>query len=185
MRTISIFEQVSLDGYYASATDDPWYHAQRADPEFVEFISSNASGDGELLFGRKTYDQMAAFWPTAEAARAMPAVAKGMNAKRKLVASRSMTSAAWQHTQVIGGDLVAAVRELKAQAGDPIVILGSGTIVAQLTEADLIDEYQLLVIPVVLGAGRTLFEGTTRRIELALASSRSFRNGCIFGVYRR
>jgi dihydrofolate reductase len=182
MRTISIFEQVSLDGFYASATDDPWYHAQRADPEFVEFISSNASGNGELLFGRKTYDQMAAFWPTAEAARAMPAVAKGMNAKRKLVASRTMTSAGWQHTQVIRGELVGAVRELKAQPGEPIVILGSGTIVAQLAAANLIDEFQLLVFPLALGAGRTLFD---TRVDLTLVSSRSFANGCVFNVYRR
>jgi dihydrofolate reductase len=182
MRTLSIFEQVSLDGYYAAATDEPWYHAQKPDAEFADFISTNASGDSDLLFGRKTYDEMAAFWPTAEAARMMPAVAKGMNDKRKLVASRSISRATWHNTRVLGGELVAAVRELKAQPGPPIVILGSGTIVAQLAAASLIDEYQLLVFPLALGAGRTLFDTA---LELALVSSRAFANGCVFTVYRR
>lgn len=185
MRKIKVFNQISLDGYFADASSDMrWAHRQ--DSEWTAFASDNSSGGGELLFGRKTYDQMAGFWPTPMAMELSPVVAKQMNAKRKVVFSRTLSEEGlWNNTRLMKGDLVESVKTLKAEAGEPLVLMGSGSVVAQLTEADLIDELQLVIVPVVLGAGRTLFEGVKRRPELKLERTRSFSNGNVVLWYAR
>ncbi len=176
MRKVHVFNNVSIDGFFTDARSDmSWAH--RHDPEWTEFSSGNASGQGELLFGRITYEMMAAFWPTPQAAQMLPKVASGMNAMRKYVASRTLDAAAWQNTTVLKGDLASEVRALKAQDGPDIVILGSGTIISQLTASGLIDGYQLVVSPTVLGKGRTLFDTVTDRVGLKLTKSRAFQNG--------
>jgi dihydrofolate reductase len=109
----------------------------------------------------------------------MPAVAAGMNAMRKTVFSRTLDSASWQNTTVLKGDLPTEVRALKAKAGPDMVILGSGSIVSQLSEARLIDEYQMVLNPIVLGKGRSLFETVTGPMPLTLTKTRSFQNGNI------
>lgn len=176
MRKVHVFNNVSLDGFFVDATGDmSWAH--RHDDEWNAFASSNASGSGELLFGRVTYEMMAAFWPTPEAARLLPDVAAGMNAMRKIVFSRTLDTAGWHNTTVLKGDPATEVRELKRQPGPDMVILGSGSLVSQLTAARLIDEYQIVLNPVVLGAGRTLFERVPDRVRLELTRTRSFQNG--------
>jgi dihydrofolate reductase len=109
----------------------------------------------------------------------LPAVAAGMNASEKIVFSRTLDSASWQNTTLIKGDLVTAVTRLKQQPGPDLLILGSGSLVSQLTEARLIDGYQLVLNPVVLGRGRTLFETVKDRRPLALRKTKSFSNGNI------
>ncbi|HEV2652150.1 MAG TPA: dihydrofolate reductase family protein [Rhizomicrobium sp.] len=184
MRTLSIFNNVSLDGYFADAAGDmSWAH--KNDPEWTAFTSGNAQGGGALLFGRQTYEMMAGFWPTPMAAEMMPVVAESMNAMEKYVFSRTLKQAAWQNTTVLRGNIAAETRRLKESTGPDIVIMGSGTIVAQLTEAGLIDVYQIAVAPIVLGAGRGLFEGVTRRPVLKRTSSRTFENGNVFLTYEK
>ena len=176
MRKVHVFNNVSLDGFFVDAGGDmSWAH--KHDDEWNTFASSNASGNGELLFGRVTYEMMAAFWPTPQAAQMLPEVARGMNAMGKYVFSRTLDAVAWQATTLLKGDLATEVRRLKAQPGPDIVILGSGSIVSQLSEARLIDEYQIVLNPTVLGRGRTLFESVTGRMSLTLAKTRSFQNG--------
>ena len=176
MRKLHVFDNVSLDGFFVDASGDmSWAH--RRDEEWNAFASSNASGNGELLFGRVTYEMMAAFWPTPQAAQMLPDVAAGMNTMHKIVVSRTLDTVAWQNTTLLEGDLAAEVRQLKEQPGPDIVILGSGSIVSQLTEARLIDEYQIVLNPVVLGRGRTLFETVKQRLSLRLTKTRSFANG--------
>jgi dihydrofolate reductase len=176
MRTLHVFNNVSLDGFFVDAQGDmSWAHRQ--DEEWNAFIGTNASGSGELLFGRVTYEMMAAFWPTPEAAQKMPEVAKGMNSLHKTVFSRTLETVAWQNTTLLKGDLETKVRQLKQQPGPNLVILGSGSIVTQLSEARLIDGYQIVVNPLVLGRGRTLFESVTDRLSLRLAKTRTFQNG--------
>ena len=183
MRTLSVFNHVSVDGYFVDAAGDMgWAH--KSDPEWDAFASNNASGGGVLMFGRVTYDMMASFWPTPMAAQMLPVVAERMNTAAKIVFSKTMTKAAWTNTEVIGGDIVAAVRELKQTEGPDIVILGSGSIVAQLTQARLIDGYQLVINPIVLGAGRTLFAGVRDKLPLQLVSSRQFHNGNVVLTYQ-
>jgi dihydrofolate reductase len=176
MRKVHVFDNVSLDGFFVDARGDmSWAH--KHDEEWNAFASANASGNSELLFGRVTYEMMAAFWPTPQAAQMLPEVAAGMNAKHKMVFSRTLDSVAWQNTTLVKDDLAAAVRQLKRQPGPDLVILGSGSIVSQLTEAQLIDEYQIVVNPIVLGAGRTMFETVRARLALRLTKTRSFGNG--------
>jgi dihydrofolate reductase len=184
MRTLSVFNSLSLDGYFTDSSNDmSWAHAGADDPEFAAFTAGNASGEGALVFGRVTYQMMAAWWPSSAAKQAMPEVAAGMNRMPKLVFSRTLDRADWENTTLLEGDPVAEMRRLKAEQGPDMVILGSGTIVSLLAGADLVDQYQLVYVPVVLGGGRTLFEGLEHRTTLRLLEERSFRNGKIVARY--
>lgn len=186
MRRLIVFNNITLDGYFTGPGGDfSWAHgaADSADAEFNAFVAGNASGEGELLFGRVTYQMMASYWPTPAAQRDLPAVAAGMNRAPKVVFSRSLARADWQNTRLLRGDPVAEVRKLKQERGPGMAILGSGSIVAQLAPAGLIDEYQFVVNPVVLGAGRTMFEGMKRRLGLKLAQSRTFENSKVYLRY--
>ena len=183
MPKLIVFNSVSLDGYFTDAIGDmSWAHTQ--DPEWDEFVSGNASGGGVLMFGRVTYDLMASFWPTPMAAKIAPVVAERMNSLPKVVFSRSLDKASWNNTKVVKGDIAAEVRKMKQEPGPGMVILGSGSIVSQLTEAGLIDEYQIVVHPIILGQGRTLFEGVTNKVRLNRTSSRAFANGNVVLCYQ-
>lgn len=179
MRTLKVFESISIDGYFTDAHGDMSFAHVPPDPEFGAWVGENAGSGGELLFGRKTYEMMASFWPTPLAAQQMPEVAKGMNASKKYVATKTLRPT-WENTHRLEGPLVDAVRALKAEEGPPIVVLGSGSVVAQLGEAGLVDQYQLVVIPVALGAGRTLFSA---RQKLRLVEQRAFPNGNVVVTY--
>ncbi len=172
MRSVRVFESVSVDGYFVDEGGGMgWAHAAAPDPEFDAWVAGNAASGGALLFGRKTYQEMAAFWPTPMAAAQMPEVARGMNGAKKYLVSRTATPT-WSNTELLPGALVEGVRALKAEPGPPLVILGSGSVAAQLGEAGLVDEYQLVIVPVALGAGRTVFG---RRQPLHLTDHRVFR----------
>jgi dihydrofolate reductase len=180
MRKLRVFESISVDGYFCDAAGGmSWAHAGREDAEFAAWVGGNASGGAELLFGRKTYQMMEAFWPTPSAAEQMPVVAKGMNAARKYVASTTIRPS-WNNTQLLKGDLTKAVRDLKRSEGPALTVLGSGSVAAQLGEAGLVDEYQFVVIPVALGSGRTVF---TKGRQLHLLDQRAFHCGNVVATY--
>lgn len=184
MRRLIAFNSITLDGYFTGPNGDlSWAHKERNDPEFQSFVEGNAKGDGVLLFGRVTYELMASYWPTPLAIQNDPVVAERMNGGAKVVFSRTMDTASWSNTTVVKGDLVSEVRRMKEEPGPGIAILGSGSIVAQLTHARLIDEYQIVLTPVVIGAGRTMFEGVTDRLSLRLTETRPFVNGSVFLRY--
>jgi dihydrofolate reductase len=179
-----MFNNVSLDGYFTDSNNDmSWAHAGADDPDVRAFTNSNAKGASALVFGRVTYQMMAAFWPTPMAAQMMPEVADGMNRSVKYVFSRSLEKAEWANTTVLHGDPAQEIARLKREGELPLTVLGSGSIVKQLTAARLIDDYQLMLCPVLLGGGRTLFEGTTGKPVLKLADSRIFGNGRVFLHY--
>jgi dihydrofolate reductase len=136
-----------------------------------------------LLFGRITYEFMASFWPTQLAAQMLPIVAERMNNLPKVVFSRTLEQASWNNTKLVKGDMAAEVRNMKEEPGEDLAILGSGSIVSQLTQERLIDEYQMAVIPVILGSGKTMFEGLQGSLNLKLTSSRIFRNGNVLLCY--
>jgi dihydrofolate reductase len=186
MRRLIVFNSVSLDGYFTDTSGDmSWAHKQ--DAEWNAFVKGNAGGGGTLLFGRKTYELMASYWPTPMAMKNDPVVAEAMNKLPKLVFSRTLDKAAWSNTTLVKDDMVAAVRKMKTDTGDGpgdgIVILGSGSIVSQLAQAGLIDEFQIALNPIVLGRGRTLFEGVKNKLNLKLTNSRTFQNGNAFLCY--
>ena len=176
MQKLIVFNSVSLDGYFVDANGDmSWAHKQ--DPEWSEFASGNARGGGTLLFGRVTYDLMANYWPTPMAMKNDPVVAEQMNHLPKVVFSRRMEKASWNNTKLVKDDIAAEVRKMKQEPGEGMAILGSGSIVSQLAQEGLIDEFQIVVNPIVLGKGRTMFEGIEKRLALELTSSRAFSNG--------
>jgi len=182
MPTLMVFDQVTLDGYFTSANGDmSWAH--KSDPEWNEFVAGNARGGGRLVFGRVTYDMMASYWPTPQAARDNPVVAKQMNAMPKIVFSKTMDKASWSNTMLIKDDPAAAMRTLKKEPGENMVILGSGSIVSQLAQAGLVDEYQIIVNPLVLGKGKTLFATVKERVGLKLTKTRAFQNGNVLLCY--
>ncbi|AKJ01533.1 dihydrofolate reductase [Archangium gephyra] len=184
MRRLTVFNNVSLDGYFVDANGDmSWAHRANQDAEWNDFVSGNASGGGELLFGRKTYELMASFWPTPMAAQMQPLVAERMNNLSKVVFSRTLDKASWSNTTLVKGDLVAEVRKLKQAPGQGMTLMGSGSIVAQLAQAGVIDEYQLVVNPIVLGKGRTMFEGIPEKLLLKPTKTRTFGNGNVLLCY--
>ena len=184
MRKLSVFNQITLDGYFTDAKNDMrWAHGDD-DPEWQEFTAGNAGSGGELLFGRVTYEMMVSYWPTPQATKDNPQVAKGMNETPKIVFSKTLRTPSWNNTRLVNGNLASAVRELKREAGPDMVILGSGTIVAQLAQEKLIDSYQLIVKPIVLGSGRTLFEGVKHALGLKLTQTRAFGNGSVLLGYQ-
>src|SRR5579863_9245931 len=183
MRRAIVFNMVSLDGYFVDSKGDmSWAH--KNDEEWNAFVSQNVSGNGSLLFGRITYEMMASYWPSPMALKNSPIVAKGMNEMPKIVFSRTLDKASWNNTKLVKGDLATEVRKLKGESGPDMVILGSGSIISQLAQHDLIDEYQIAVNPIVLGKGRTMFEGVTKRLNLKLTNSRTFGNGTVFVCYQ-
>lgn len=180
MRTLRVFESLSVDGYFADAQDDMrWAHDDGQDPEFAAWVSDNAGSGGALVFGRKTYEMMAAFWPTALAAKQLPEVAAGMNAATKYVATRTLEPT-WHNAQRLQGELVDTIGALKREAGPDLVVLGSGSIAAQLGSAGLVDEYLFAVVPIALGEGRRVF---AHRQSLRLVEQRAFPGGRIVVRY--
>ena len=107
-----------------------------------------------------------------------------MNAASKIVFSRTMKQATWRNTRLVSGDPATEMRRLKQGPGPDMVILGSGSIVGQLADAGLIDDYQIAVSPVVLGKGKTMFEAVSRNLSLKLTGSRSFGNGTVVLTYQ-
>lgn len=178
MGKLQVFESISVDGYFTDPRGDlSWAHAGTEDPEFDDWVGNNASGGGALLLGRVTYQMMEAFWPTPAAEKQMPRVAKGMNAARKYVASRTLKPT-WTNSRLLEGDLVEAVKTLKR--GEDLTVLGSGNVAAQLGEAGLVDGYQFVVVPIALGGGRTVFTATR---TLRLVEHRAFRSGKVVLTY--
>jgi dihydrofolate reductase len=185
MQKLIVFNHVSLDGYFVDAEGDMSFaYNDRQDPEWDAFVAGNASGKGTLIFGRITYEMMASYWPTPAAAASMPLVAQGMNNSQKVVFSRTLDKVSWANTRLVKDDLIGEIRRTKDEPGPGMVILGSGSIVSQLAQAGLIDEYQLVVDPIAVGQGRTLFDGMKKRLPLTLVWTRTFGNGNVVLCYR-
>jgi dihydrofolate reductase len=182
MRKIIVFNQVTLDGYFVDMKGDmSWAHKQ--DAEWNAFVADNAKGEATLLFGRVTYEMMASFWPTPNALESFPIVAERMNSASKVVFSRTMDKASWNNTKLVKGDLAAEVRKMKNDSGPNMLIMGSGSLVSQLAQEGLIDEFEIALNPVVLGKGRTMFDGVKEKLNLKLTKTRAFGNGNVFLCY--
>jgi dihydrofolate reductase len=184
MSRLVVFQQISLDGYFKDKHGDMTWAKNDGDEEFDAFSSENAKEGGVLLFGRVTYDMMSGFWPTPQAHKILPVVAERMNSLPKIVFSRTLRKASWNNTKVVNGDMIAEIRKMKKELGEGMAILGSGNVVSQLALADVIDEYQIVLNPIVLGGGRTMFDGIKERLNLKLTQSRIFRNGRISLSYK-
>jgi dihydrofolate reductase len=184
MRKLVVFNHVSLDGYFVDANGSmQWAKMDANDAEWNAFVAENVKGEGPLVFGRVTYELMASYWPTPMATTHDAVVAERMNRAPKVVFSKTLDEASWSNTTLVKGDMATAIRKMKEEPGDGMAILGSGMIVSQLAKDGLIDEYQVVVNPVVLGKGRTMFDGVTGKLNLKLTRSRTFGNGNVFLSY--
>lgn len=182
MRKLFAFNFTTLNGYYKGIDEDISWHRHGA--EEAAFAAESMKSDGGiLLFGRVTYEHMAGYWPTSDARRNDPDVASGMNRSEKIVFSNTLKKADWNNTTVISGDIATHVKQLKQTKGKDLTILGSGSIVSLLAGHGLIDRYQIMVDPVVLGGGTSLFDGITGKLDLKLISTRTFNSGVVLLNY--
>lgn len=184
MRKLIVFNHVSLDGYFTDLKSDMSFARNPIpDAEWDAFVSRNAGGGGTLVLGRITYEMMASFWPTPMAAKQMPDVAERMNNLPKVVFSRTLNDVSWQNTKLVKNDMAGEIKRMKNTDGSDMVIFGSGSIVSQLAQAGLIDEYQFVMDPIVLGSGRTMFGGLRERFALKLKKSQTFANNNVLLSY--
>ncbi|HEY4208491.1 MAG TPA: dihydrofolate reductase family protein [Puia sp.] len=182
MRKLVVFNFLTLNGYFEGPDGDLSWHVHGE--EEGKFASESVGQGGVLLFGRVTYEHMAAYWPTPMASQQFPSVAAGMNRAEKIVFSRSLRTSSWENTRIINGDLATEVRKLKETPGKDMCLLGSGSILTQLAEAGLIDEYQFMIDPVALGAGTPAFKGMKKKLDLRLVSTRKFGSGVMLLNYQ-
>ena len=181
MGKLIAYNFTTLNGLYKGPDNDISWHRHGA--EEGAFASNNLEARATLLFGRVTYEMMASWWPSPMAMESMPEVAQGMNESKKIVFSTTLDSVDWENTTLINGNLVEEVRKLKAIPGKVMTILGSGSIIGQLADAGLIDEYQFMIDPVALGDGTPSFKGLTYKLDLKLTDVRKFDSGVVLLSY--
>jgi len=181
MRKLIVTEFISLDGVIDSPGGEPGYahsgwtfNTVEADPTVYDFKLEETRESAALLLGRVTYDGFAAAWPE----RSGDEFSEKFNSMPKYVASTTLADPTWNNTTVLQGDVADAVRELKEGDGGPIVVHGSGNLVATLYSNDLVDEWHLMVFPVILGSGNRLFPtDATDKTPLRLTSTKTYANG--------
>ena len=182
MRTVASFIFTSLDGFYEGPKGElDW---SNVDAEFDDFAVRQLDEADTLGFGRATYEHMAAHWPTEQAQANDPAITSRMNDKEKLVFSTTLTEASWSGTTVVRGEATEHIPGIKAGAGNELLVLGSAHLTANLAQAGLLDELRIMVCPIVLGQGRSLFENLTGRVPLTLLRVRQFDSGNLVLTYR-
>jgi dihydrofolate reductase len=187
MTKINSFAFVTLNGFlYGKGGDISWH---RHGAEENQYAADKMASGSTLLFGRKTYEMMASYWPTPEAARNDAIVAEGMNRARKLVVSTTLNNtdpivSGWGNTTILSLNAVAEITRMKESSVNDITILGSGSIVTLLAEKDLIDEFQIMIDPVVIGSGTPIFNQIKTTLNLKLTNVRKFTSGVVLLSYK-
>lgn len=182
MGKLTVFNFLTLNGYYKGSNEDISWHKHGA--EESEYAAEGAKSESTLLFGRITYEMMAGFWPTPMAKEQAPVVAEGMNKAEKIVFSRTLKKAEWNNTRIVSDNIFEEIKRLKQVAGKDMTILGSGSMVTQFAEKGLIDDYQFMVDPVVIGSGTPLFKDIGRKLDLKLTNARTFKSGVVLLSYQ-
>jgi len=182
MRRVILFNMLTLDGFFDGPNRDLSWH--NVDAEFNEFAIAQLDTVGALLFGRVTYEVMASYWPTSSALQDDPQVAGRMNRLPKYVFSRTLASADWQNTQLVKGDAADEVARLKQQPGQDLFIFGSADLAASLLDKHLIDEFRVMLNPILLGSGTPLFRGLQHPLKLKLLEARAFQSGNVLLRYQ-
>lgn len=182
MGRIVVFNNVSLDGYFADAKGGLGW-AIAADPELTRYVQRHRKPVGTYLFGRKTFELFASFWPSPAGRAASPYYAKILTETPKLVFSRRLKRPAWANSTVRARPDARTLRQLRARKGD-CLIFGSGTLVRDLCRRNELDEVQLIVNPVILGKGRPLFSSLPQ-LDMKLLETRPFKNGTVLLRYQR
>lgn len=180
MRKLVVWNVMSLDGYFEGPTAwDLAMHMTVWGDELQTFSLEQGAEIGTLLFGRRTYEGMAAHW-TNETGR----IADMMNGIEKAVATRSLETAEWSNTRLLKGEAVESVKDLKVEQGKDVFVFGSAELVSALLTARLVDEYRICLAPVVLGTGNPLFKPGNPRRDMDLLESRPLNTGGLILRYR-
>jgi dihydrofolate reductase len=182
MRKLYVFNLITLDGFFEGPNRDITWH--NVDEEFNEFAIDQLGKIDLLLFGRVTYELMASWWPTPSAIATDPVVAAKMNAISKIVFSTKLEKAEWNNTRLVKKNVKEEISKLKNQPGKEIAIFGSSDLITSLVRTGLIDEYRIIVNPVVLGSGTPLFKEIRERLNLKLVKTKTFRNGNVLLYYQ-
>ncbi len=197
MRKIVAFDRISADGYFSGA--DGKLDWTVPEPELDKGVAADLSGRGAILFGRRTYEMFESFWPhvldesgTAPdphvAGRRTPemhAMAVWINEAEKILFSKTRKEVTWRHTRLLHQIDPREIESMKTQPGGDLMIFGSGSIVSQLTEHGLVDEYHFVVGPLLLGSGRSLVSGVPRTLRLDLLEARPYPSGNVMLRYAR
>jgi dihydrofolate reductase len=181
MRQLISFNLITLDGFFEGPNHDISWH--NVDKEFDDFSIEQLDTAGVLLFGRVTYELMASFWPSEVAHANDPLVADKMNSLPKVVFSRTLEKADWNNTRLVKTDVAREIAKLKQQSGKDLFLFGSADLATTLIKLGLIDEYRVLLNPLVLGKGSPLFKGIDQPFTLKLIKTRTFQNGNILLYY--
>jgi dihydrofolate reductase len=189
MRKLVLTEWVSLDGYTAGPDNDMSFVGESFNDEMGKYEDDIVNTADTLVLGRVTYESFAGSWPHVpdkpDASEGEKAYARKLNAMRKIVFSRTLSSADWNNSELHRDIDPEAVKRWKQEDGKDMLIYGSASIVQQLTNLGLIDEYQLLVHPVVVGGGKPLLKGITDKRRLKLVSAKPFSSGVVVLTYQR
>lgn len=179
MRRTIVSNLVSLDGFFEGPNNELDWHV--IDAEFFDYAKDMLRNAGTLVFGAATYEMMAAYWPTA----APDEIAEKMNGLPKIVFSQKLQEADWSNTTLIRNNAGEEISRLKQQPGKDIVILGSAKLASSLLQLGMIDEYRVILNPVLIGQGKPLFPSVTGRIRMKLISTRTFESGVVVLSYQK
>jgi dihydrofolate reductase len=182
MRKVLLFDMVTLDGFFEGPNHEIDWHT--VDDEFNEFAQAQLDSVDVLLFGRVTYEMMAAYWPTPAGAASDPITADKMNRTAKIVFSKTLSSAAWQNTRLVRGNILEEITKLKKEPGKDLIVFGSSNLSVSLIQHGLIDEFRIMINPVLLGSGKSLFYGILERQPLKLLKTRVFHSGNVLLYYQ-
>jgi dihydrofolate reductase len=182
MRKLISFMVVTLDGYYEGPNGE--FDFWNIDDEFNEFSISQLNDIDTLVFGRATYDGMASYWPTPAGVEDNPDIADRMNTIDKVVLSTTLDKADWQNTTLAKGDAADVITDLKRQPGKHLALFGSPNLTASLLEQGLVDEVRVMVHPILLGAGKSLFWTLKDHVRLELQQTTTFSSGNVMLTYR-
>jgi len=182
MRKIFLFNMITLDGFFEGPSREIDWH--KVDEEFNEFALAQLNSTDLLLFGRVTYELMANYWPTESALIDDPIVANKMNMIPKVVFSKTLKKPEWNNTRLVKENIIEEVTTLKHQTGKDIAIFGSSDVAVTLMHAGLIDEYRIMINPVVLGNGKSIFNGVKDKYSLKLIRTKTFRSGNVLLYYQ-
>jgi dihydrofolate reductase len=188
MRKLKMTMWATLDGYIAGANGEMDWIGAIYDAAMGQYEDGFVSAADTLLLGRTTYESFAGSWPyVPDRPGADPnevAYARKLNAMRKIVFSKTLEKADWNNSTIMRDIVPAEIEKLKQEPGKDIIIYGSASIVQALTNLGLIDEYQILVHPFVLGAGKPLFANIEQRVNLKLVDSKTHPSGVVVLYYQ-
>ena len=171
----------TLDGYFEGPDHDiSWHNA--GNEEFAKFAEDQLDETDTLIFGRRTYELMAGFWPSEEAIKIEPETARRMNSLNKVVFSHSPINTDWQNVES-STNVVEKMQELKSASGKDIAVLGSSNLCLTLFEENLLDEIRIMINPVIIGKGTPLFDGTDKILKFELKTSKTFKSGNVLLTY--